>query len=114
VNRTGKLSVNRGCTPVIDATYRAETDNSPAEAIITALADAAGVETVELPPLYDYVDFDALNSLFEGHQTTIDADIILSFNVETWNVFVRADGRIRVCDATQPTEPEPVFASSGP
>jgi hypothetical protein len=112
MSRTGELSVYRSCTPVIDATYKAETDDSPAEAIITALADAAGIEPVELPPLYDYVDFDALNSLFERQQPTTDTDIILSFQIETWNVFVRADGRIRVCDATEQTEPEPVFSST--
>jgi hypothetical protein len=32
--------------------------------------------------------------------------------METWNVFVSTDGRIRVCDATRPTDPELVFESS--
>jgi hypothetical protein len=34
---------------------------------------------------------------------------LLEFAVENWNVFVRDDGRIRVRDATEPTDPEPVF-----
>lgn len=109
---TGELSIHRECSPVVDATYRPEIDDSPAEVVITALADATGVDPVDLPPLGEYVDFDALNSLFERHDSAVDTDLTLCFQVSCWNVFVRSDGRIRVCDATQQTEPEPVFASA--
>lgn len=88
-----------------------ESDSSVTEAVIWALADAVGVDPVELPPLYEYVDTDALNALFERHRPT-DRTNLLSFQVDTWNVFVRSDGRIRVCDATQPIDPEPVFESA--
>lgn len=106
------LSIYRGCTPVIDAEYDPETESSATETVIWALAEAVGVDPVELPPLYDYVDPDALNALFEGHDGATDRDNLLSFQVGTWNVFVCSDGRIRVCDATKPTDPEPVFGSS--
>ncbi|MGQ4557240.1 HalOD1 output domain-containing protein [Halobellus sp. GM3] len=105
----GELLVYRGCTPVVDAEYDFGNDSSATEAVLRALADAAGVDPTELPPLFDYVDPDALNALFEPSDGVKNGDTLLSFRVETWNVFVRSDGRIRVCDATQPTEPEPVF-----
>lgn len=108
----GELTIYRSCTPVAEAKYGAERDRSPAEVIVDTLADAAGVDPLDLAPLYDYVDPDALNNLFESHEGSTDADAVLSFRVENWNVFVRADGRVRVCDGTQPTDPEPVFASS--
>ena len=106
------LNVYRGCTPVVDAEYESESDVSPTEVIIEALAEAAEIEPIELPPLYEFVDPDALDQLFGEHDGAAHADALLSFQVETWNVFVRADGRIRVCDNTRPTDPEPVFESA--
>lgn len=112
MNNRGELFVYRGCTPVIDAEYDFESDSSATEAILWALADAVGVDPTNLPPLFDYVDPDALNALFDPSDRATDGDTLLSFQVDTWNVFVRSDGRIRVCDATQPTDPEPVFEST--
>lgn len=108
----GELTIYRGCTPVVDAQYGPESDRSPAEVIIDALAEAAGVDPLELPPLYEFVDGDALDSLFEEHDGASDANALLSFQIANWNVFVRADGRVRVCDGTHPTDPEPVFEST--
>lgn len=106
---SGQLTVYRGCTAVVDAHYGRGNDRSPVEAIIDALATATGNDPMDLPPLYEYVDPDALEDLFERNKGTRAAETLLSFRFETWNVFVRADGRIRVCDATRPTDPEPVF-----
>lgn len=78
-------------------------------ALTDALADAAGVDTTELPPLYDSVDPDALTQLFLQRDESADSDAIFSFRYDTWNVFVRADGRIRVCDGTEHVDPTPVF-----
>ncbi|MFC6719053.1 HalOD1 output domain-containing protein [Natrialbaceae archaeon GCM10025810] len=107
----GELTIYRRCTPVVDARYGPESSRSPAEVTVDTLAEAAGVDPLELPPLYEFVDLDALDSLFGEHDGTTDADAVLSFRIENWNVFVRADGRIRICDSTQPTDPEPVFES---
>lgn len=80
--------------------------------IIDAIATAKGVHATDLPPLFEIVDPDSIDSLFSNHNGTADAEAMLSFSYDTWNVFVKADGRIRVCDATQPTDPEPVFENS--
>ncbi len=106
------LNVYCGCTPVVDAECEFESDVSPTEVIIESLAEAAEIDPIKLPPLYEFVDPDALDQLFGEHDGAAHADAILSFQVETWNVFVRADGRIRICDNTQPTDPEPVFEST--
>lgn len=111
MNNRGRLSVHRGCTPVVDAEYDFESGSSATEAVILALAEAVGVDPTDLPPLFDYVDPDALDALFDRYDVGVGGDSIFSFQVDTWNVFVRSDGRIRVCDATQPTDPEPVFES---
>lgn len=110
MDNVGQLSVYRGCAPVVDAEYRVGSGQSPVEAVVAALAAAAGVDSIELPALYDYIDTDALNALFERRgRGTEEEETILSFQVDTWNVFVGSHGRIRVCDATQQVAPEPVF-----
>jgi hypothetical protein len=103
------LALYRGCKPVVDAEFRPEGDESPTTAIVEALATAAGTGLTELQPLYEAIDTDALDRLFAGCPGDDDTEAVLSFTVDTWNVFVRADGHIRVCDATEPTDPTPVF-----
>jgi len=105
----GAMTLYRGCTPVVDTQYRKDGSETPAKVIIDAVAEAANVEPVELPPLYEFIDPDSLNTLFQQHEGAVDSEAVLSFRIDHWNVFVRADGRIRVCDSTQPTEPQPVF-----
>ena len=108
-----ELTVYRGCTPVVDAKYESEDGStSVVETVVLAIADAAGVDPTTLPPLYEYVDPDALNAMFDRRDGPSDDTALLSFQVETWNVFVGSDGRVRVCDATRPTDPEPVFGPS--
>lgn len=105
----GESTLYRCCTPVVDAEYRGEDDRSPTGVILDALAAAADVDPLELPPIYDAVDPDVVDNLFERRHGGSNDRTALSFRVETWNVFVRADGKVRVCDSTRPTEPEPVF-----
>lgn len=112
MDNVGQLSVYRGCAPVVDAEYKVGSGQSPVEAVTAALAAAAGVDVSELPSLYDYVDTDALNALFERRGRGTDEETILSFQVDAWNVFIGSYGRIRVCDSTQAVDPEPVFEST--
>ena len=51
-----ELTVYRGCTPVLDAEYGNESEQSPVEVIVEAVATAAGVDPTALPPLYEFVD----------------------------------------------------------
>lgn len=108
----GSLNVYRTCKPVVDAEYDPESNKSPINTTIEALAEAAGVDTLELPPIYEFVDPDAINQLFGKHNGSSEAETMLSFQVNTWNVFIRDDGRIRICDNSQLTDPKPVFESA--
>lgn len=107
----GEMAIYRGCTPVVDSQYDRDGPRTPVEAVLEAVATAANVDPIALPPLYDYIDPDAVNGLFE-HEGSRESETVLSFRIDTWNVFVRDDGRIRVCDSTLPTDPQPVFAAS--
>lgn len=106
---SGDMTLYRGCTPVVDAQYQTNGSETPAEAIVGAVAKAADVDPLELPSLFEFIEPDALNTLFQQHEEAVDSEAILSFKIDTWNIFVRADGQIRVCDGTQPTEPQPVY-----
>lgn len=109
MSRSEQLSVYRSCMPVVDAWYDPDGTQTLTGALADALADAKGIYATELPPLYDIIDLDAITKLFENHDGAADAEAILGFTYENWNVFIRADGCIRVCDGTQFVEPEPVF-----
>lgn len=98
------------CSPVCDTEYGTETERTSPEAVVDALATAEGVNVLELTPLSDAIDPDGLLQLFDQHDGTSKLpEAILSFSVNNWNVFARNDGRIRVCDATKPSDPAPVF-----
>lgn len=112
MERTGQQAIYCECTPVVDAVYEHESDHSPVGVIVDAVAAAAGRDPLNLPPLNEFVDSEALRATFDRYDGDADAAAIVSFRIETWNVFVRADGQIRVCDATQHTDPEPVFEPS--
>jgi len=98
----------RSCTPVVDTWYKNDGSRTIPEAIVDAIAEAEGKEVTDISPLYESIDLESLSRLFEGYDGT-DQDPLISFSHEHWNVFVRADGRIRVCDATRATDPKPVF-----
>ena len=105
---TDHPTVYRGCAPVVDVRYDPDGQRTLVEAVIEAIAAAEGADPGELPPLYETVDPDALDRLFDRREGT-GTSALLGFEFETWQVFVGADGRIRVCDRDQPTGPEPVF-----
>lgn len=103
-----ELNLYRCSPPVVDAEYDRGGPKSLAETLIGALAQAEGVSATALPPVYDAIDLDAIRQLFDRQDA--DTGAVLGFTFNDWNVFVRTDGRIRVCDGTTDTTPEPVFA----
>lgn len=109
MDREVDLTIHCSCTPVVDARYVPESGQTLTQAVVDALADAEGVAPTDLPPLYETIDPDALSNLFDRHDGAPEAEATLGFRFDTWNVFVRTDGRIRVCDGTRPTDPAPVF-----
>lgn len=46
-------------------TYTIDDDESPSEAIVSAVATVTGKEILDLDPLYQIIDPDHLNSLYE-------------------------------------------------
>lgn len=53
---------------------------------------------MDCPPLYEYVEPDALNKLFDGCNTETDSETLLQFTYDDWQVFVRGGGTVTVCE----------------
>jgi hypothetical protein len=94
------------CTPVVGTRFEGEHGRPPSLAIIEAVAAAEGVSPMELDPLTDAIDLEAIDRLFTGPGSGTE---LLRFSVNGWDVFVRDDGALRVCDPNCVTDPAPVF-----
>lgn len=68
----------------------------PSTAIVETVGSASDTEVLELGPLYDAIDPDAIDSLCadgaEGHSDTVS----ISFVFQERGVTVRSDGRVTV------------------
>ena len=79
-------------------TYRASYDRtavSPSYATIVALSEATGVPQLELGPLGEDIDTDALNTLLDGGTSDV-ASASISFRFEGYSVTVEGDGFIAI------------------
>ena len=67
------------------------------EAVVVAVADAEDISPIELPPLYDVVETDALNRLFDAARKDESASSLeLCFYYSDSIVTVTGDGTIDV------------------
>lgn len=73
-------------------------DSQPvSQTVVLAVAEATGDDAMELPPLYDTVDPDALNRLFEDRTDSIERlGGSFEFAYAGCDVTVRADGTVDV------------------
>lgn len=107
---TAQLSLRCDCTPVGIHHYDRDSDTSPTDAVVRVIAVVTDTDPGDLAPLYESVDTEALNELFEHRSNApYSGEQVLAFTVNGWNVFVRDDGQIRVCDPTGPDTPSPIF-----
>ncbi|MBO4247640.1 hypothetical protein IL252_07400 [Halomicrobium sp. IBSBa] len=70
----------------------ADDELPPSTAIVEAVSTSADTPAVELPPLYEVVDPDALDALFADGQTFG----VVTFEYAGYDVTVRADGHVEV------------------
>lgn len=76
---------------------RATPDEQPSMAVISAVANATNSDPSDLEPLYEVIDTDALDSLFEASPAgPWRAGGRVSFTFEGCDVVVYGDGRVVV------------------
>lgn len=70
--------------------YTCSEDDPVSQTIIAAVAEASNRDPIELDPLYEYIDPDALNTLFHTHSSDeADQDeVYLEFTYTTYRVTV--------------------------
>lgn len=98
-----------GCydgTPVCETAYDPADGEPPAVAVVDAVAAIEGTDPLDLPPLYDHVDTEALNRLFEDRAAGRGDASAFSFEYGGWDVVVRNDGSIAVYDPETARAPE--------
>jgi hypothetical protein len=106
------ISVHSEATPVHETRYDPVDNASPVEAIAWALATVEDIDPTDLPPLYDYVDVEAMNRLMESGSHGVGEEFVLGFRIAGWHVFVQGNGSIRIFDTERQSEPTPVCNSS--
>jgi hypothetical protein len=78
-------------------TERVADNESATEAVVLAVAEATDADPLDLDPLYDCVDPDALDDLFEsGDDGTARLSGSFTFEYEGCDVAVHADQRVVV------------------
>lgn len=87
------------------------TTESISERVVSAVADARGVDPLQLAPLYEVVDPDALDSLFQGASTETDRVVGRAvFSMAGCEVVVHSSGDI---DVTAPNEVPSASGTAG-
>lgn len=83
--------------PVVETRF--SSDAPPSQVLLLALAAAEGVEPIDLDPLYDCIDLEALDSLLGDPVFGDAARIAVEFDVAGHRVVVCKDGTLSVLDA---------------
>lgn len=76
-----------------------EGDRSLSTTVITAIADVADEQPLDLPPLYDTIDPDTLDSLFSPNEGGGDVPDHIGFTHAGCTVAVHSDGKVIVEEA---------------
>ena len=94
-----RSAIDCDCVPVSETRYE---NVRPSDAVIEALSEAEGVSPLDLDPLYDVIDPDAIDRIFERQNDP--RSTVLEFTAGDWRVYV-GDGRVVVCTPDEDTRP---------
>ncbi|ELY36212.1 HalOD1 output domain-containing protein [Natronorubrum tibetense] len=88
------------------ATFDPDAGEQASDAVVTAVATLTGDSPVELSPLYEAVEPDALDSLVRHARRSDDAGVHqLWFSYEGFDVGVQSNGEIRIRRGPVAAEP---------
>lgn len=81
------------CSEPTDVEYSFEDDETASDAVVAAVAARTNSDPLEIDPLYEHVDPDALDALFEprGTDTARPDDVRIEFQMSGFQVTVTAD-----------------------
>lgn len=74
-------------------------DEVTSQAVVTAVAEETGTDPIELDPLYNAVDSDALNTLLRSHEPVSDGSLLqVQFTYAGCEVHVASDGTVQATE----------------
>lgn len=81
-----------------DAEYECsfDTDESPSHAVIRAIAEVKGVDPTEVAPLFEFIDPDALDAIFDNITESEDGNVLVSFRVDEFEIEITAARRVEI------------------
>jgi hypothetical protein len=91
---------DRGSASDREIRYQAILDQTPSEAVVSAVAALSGAsasgtdDPTAFPPLYEVVDTDALNALFERAWDSDASDVSVTFRYADCVVTVEGGGQV--------------------
>ena len=71
-------------------------DHEPSTAVIEAIAATTGTDEIDLDPLYETVDPDALDAVVAGRSNQMTDPVVVTFNYNGYRVVVNDGGRIEL------------------
>lgn len=77
-----------------------DADESPTRGVIRAIAAVKGVEPTDVDQLYDFIDPNALDAMFDDETGAGERDLRVSFRFDDLEIEVAADRRVTVRSAT--------------
>jgi hypothetical protein len=77
-----------------------DADEPPSHGVVRAIANVKGIDPTGVDPLYDFIDPDALDAMFDGTIGTSERDIRVSFRIDDLEIEVSGDRRITVYPTT--------------
>lgn len=81
------------------ATWERDTENTPVFAVVSAVADAADSDPVDLTPLYKAINPDALNDLFTSRPEPAVEQV--TFQYVGYDIVVHGNGDVQVFSAQE-------------
>ncbi|MFP8958258.1 HalOD1 output domain-containing protein [Natrialbaceae archaeon A-CW3] len=78
----------------LSTTWDRSSTNSPVFAVVSGIAEATGTDPLELPPLSNAIDPDALNTLVAARPSTTLQQV--TFQYAGYEVVVDGDGEVRI------------------
>ncbi|MDS0473593.1 HalOD1 output domain-containing protein [Natrinema sp. 1APR25-10V2] len=82
-------------SPVCQTQFELTGTQRASSAVIDALAAVSDTSPLEMQPLYETIELEALDRLV-GHLGTADSGVALEFRVDEWDLIVTGDGRVLV------------------
>ncbi|MFC6719084.1 HalOD1 output domain-containing protein [Natrialbaceae archaeon GCM10025810] len=92
--RDNSVSFSERTIGPVTAEWGRTAEETPVFTVVSAVAEAANVDMLELPPLYESIDPEALNDLFTARGDTAVEQV--TFEYAGYHVSVQGNGEVTV------------------